>query len=296
MFTGWFYFARSDRRGQLLILVVLVVVIALALFLPEEESSKPLSLDKKGTKVDSFLSHLKESKSKAWAHPVKHPKEHAVLLQRFNPNTADTTLLLSLGLKPWIVRNVMRYRRAGGTFRKASDFARIYGLHPKDFERLEPYINLPSKSEITTESSVKPKTFATVNKKFTELVKLNLNGTDTTQLKRIPGIGSYYARRIQTYGEQLGGYVSVSQLLEIDGLPKGVEQWFCMNSIEVKKLSVNKATFKQLLHHPYLSYPQVVAISKLKWKQGAIKSLRELEMLSVFTQTDIERLQPYLSF
>lgn len=44
-----------------------------------------------------------------------------------------------------------------------------------------------------------------------------LNTADTTALKTVPGIGSYYARKIIAYGQRLGGYVSVDQLDEIEG-------------------------------------------------------------------------------
>mgnify|MGYP003506962191 FL=1 len=37
-----------------------------------------------------------------------------VHLQPFDPNTADSTLLLSLGLQPWQVRSIYRYRAHGG--------------------------------------------------------------------------------------------------------------------------------------------------------------------------------------
>ena len=46
----------------------------------------------------------------------------------FDPNTADSTQLLRLGLQPWQVRNIYRYRARGGIYRTREDFARLYGL------------------------------------------------------------------------------------------------------------------------------------------------------------------------
>lgn len=60
----------------------------------------------------------------------------------FDPNTADSTQLLRLGLQPWQVRNIYRYRAKGGVYRKKEDFARLYGLTVKDYRRLEPYIRI----------------------------------------------------------------------------------------------------------------------------------------------------------
>ena len=60
----------------------------------------------------------------------------------FDPNTADSTQLLRLGLRPWQVRNIYKYRAAGGRYRKPTDFARLYGLTLKQYQRLEPYIRI----------------------------------------------------------------------------------------------------------------------------------------------------------
>ena len=51
---------------------------------------------------------------------------------------------------------------------------------------------------------------------------IELNRADTTALKRIPGIGSYYARKIVQHRDKLGGFVSIAQLEELENLPMGI--------------------------------------------------------------------------
>ena len=60
----------------------------------------------------------------------------------FDPNTADSTTLLRLGLQPWQVANIYRYRSHGGIYRRPEDFARLYGLTQKQYRELEPYIRI----------------------------------------------------------------------------------------------------------------------------------------------------------
>ena len=60
----------------------------------------------------------------------------------FDPNTADSTQLLRLGLKPWQVRNIYKYRAHGGIYRTPEDFARLYGLTVKQYRELEPFFRL----------------------------------------------------------------------------------------------------------------------------------------------------------
>ena len=59
--------------------------------------------------------------------------------------------------------------------------------------------------------------------KFPEGIRVELNTADTATLKKIPGIGSYYARRIVDYRNRLGGFVSVAQLKEMGSCLKTSE-------------------------------------------------------------------------
>ena len=51
---------------------------------------------------------------------------------------------------------------------------------------------------------------------------INLACADTTMLKKVPGIGSGWAKAIVGYGERLGGYVAVGQHERDRGLSCGV--------------------------------------------------------------------------
>ena len=66
-----------------------------------------------------------------------------------------------------------------------------------------------------------------------------LNSLDTNQYKKVPGIGSHYARRIAEYGRRLGGYVSTEQLREINGFPEESIRFFKLNATHIKKINLN---------------------------------------------------------
>ena len=126
-----------------------------------------------------------------------------------------------------------------------------------------------------------------------------MNETDTTQWKKIPGIGSSYAFRIIKYKNLLGGYVYKEQLMEVYGVDNEmysrIEKYIVADSNYIK-LNVNELEFRDLLRHPYLDYEQVKTIVNLRERKGRINSIKELSMLSEFTKEDIERLKPYLQF
>ena len=50
------------------------------------------------------------------------------------------------------------------------------------------------------------------------------------------------------------------------------------------------------MRHPYLSYEQTRAIVNHVRKYGPIRQLGELRAYDLFTEADLQRLAPYLSF
>lgn len=217
----------------------------------------------------------------------------------FDPNTADSATLRRLGLRPWQIRNMMKYRRRGGYWRSPDDFSRLYGLDRRDFERLRPYIRV---TPLTTSKHEKEDTtdraprFTKVEK-YAEGTVIDLNTADTTALKHIPGIGSYYAGKICRYRERLGGFVSTDQIEEVEGLPEGIKRWFCVAPhAGPRRINVNKASFKELVRHPYLSYEQVKIICDYRQKYGKLKNWHDLNLYDEFDQKHTDRLQPYFVF
>ncbi len=229
--------------------------------------------------------------------------EQRARLTEFDPNTADSTQLLQLGLQPWQVRSLYRYRAHGGVFRRPSDFARLYGLTAGQYRALAPYIRISADYRPAADVYGRPEADGPsprdtlrypVKLKPTERVALNT--ADTTLLKRVPGIGSYYARRIVSYRQRLGGYVSVSQLAEIEGMPAEAMAYFTVDASHIQRLRINELTLAQLRRHPYIDYLQARDICDYRRLKGPIGSLAQLRLLHAFSEAALERLRPYIEF
>ena len=123
-----------------------------------------------------------------------------------------------------------------------------------------------------------------------------VNAADTTALKTIPGIGSYYARQTVRYREQLGGFVNKKQLLEIENFPEEALSYINIDSENVRKLKVNQMTLAQLRRHPYINYYQARAITDYRRLHGVIHNIRELRLMKEFTEFDLNRIEPYLEY
>ena len=125
---------------------------------------------------------------------------------------------------------------------------------------------------------------------------ISINVSDTTALKRVPGIGSYYARQVVRLRERLGGIASTSQLLEIENFPKEALQYIHIDGSNVHRLNVNRLTLQQLKRHPYINYYQARAITDYRRLHGEISSIDQLGRMKEFKPADLQRLAPYLEF
>lgn len=153
----------------------------------------------------------------------------------------------------------------------------------------------PGASPNTSQRKTFPKT-----EKYPAKTVVELNTADTTILKKVPGIGSTFARRIIKYRELLGGFYTVEQLREVYGIDEerynAMKPWFSTDKLIICKLFVNKSSVKKHLRHPYINKQQAHIIEQLQKQKGKLTGWEDLQLLEEFTETDKERLTPYLSF
>ena len=247
--------------------------------------------------IDSFLANLEEQEKIRKSHTPKN--EISAVLQPFDPNTADSVLLRQLGLPVYIVRNILKYRAKGGVFRSPESFSRIYGLKEEVYQKLKPYITiapLVSVSHVRTDTFRQLKDTIPYIPKYEEGTIVDLNKADTSILKRIPGIGSTLARMIVVYRQRLGGFYDVSQLQEVPHVRVELNKWFVVTPAGLHKIQVNSASLDKLRSHPYMDFYKAKAIMEYRRKRGKIKGLSQLSMFEEFTEKDLKRLSPYLTF
>ena len=225
----------------------------------------------------------------------------AIRMQVFDPNTVDSMTLLHLGFKPWQAKNMLKYRAKGGKYRKKEDLKKLYGMTDSMYLALTPYIYI--KDSIVVDSARIDSVHMDSLPKWKSPKKdtiLNLRTADTTELKLIRGIGSYRAKMIVRYREQLGGYAQVEQIMEARGMDKVIADsilpHFYIDSVVVNKIPINHIRPEVLQRHPYLNFEQAKAIYEYRRKHIRIKSAEELKKIKGLSPTDIEKILIYLDF
>ena len=322
MWKDFFYYSKSERRSILALISIGILLLFFGTWTNFHRVPSITLVD--SLSIDSFcITTYKRRHSSDSLYQTYGRKSYGVAahLSSFDPNTVDSVGLCNLGLPPYLAKRIINYRKKGGVFRKAEDFSRIYGLTHQQYEKLLPYIVIDEKLRNGKVDSYKLAHDVTNSDRYTEsphhrhdslgmgvkhsypsLVKypegtiIDLNKADTTQLKQVPGIGSSIAKIIVTYRNRLGGYSQVEQLQEISYLDTTINKWFIIESPIYRPLRVNRASLDQLRNHPYMNFYKARAILEYRRKRGKIKGLSQLSMFQEFTEKDLVKLQPYLSF
>jgi competence ComEA-like helix-hairpin-helix protein len=267
---------------------------------PEE---KPIVIVEDSAKIQFENKQAKQDSIYKAKWKKTHKKDTIeIRMQMFDPNTVDSITLLHLGLKPWQAKNLLKYRAKGGKYRKNEDLKRLYGMTDSMYNALSPYIYIARDTTITD-------TIAADSARIDSLPKwksqkkdtiLNLRTADTTELKMIKGIGSYRAKQIVKYREQLGGFVRVEQIMEAKGMEKAVADsilpHFFLDSIIIKPLMVNKIRPENLSKHPYINFEKAKAIYEYRRRHIRIRSKEELQKIDALNAEDIKKIEIYLDF
>lgn len=303
MWKDFFYYSKSERRAVFALSFLIVCLLVAILLAPEKETvivegplAENVRTETDKVEADSFQRVVEHREKKAVIKKTEAPSRKVVLAP-FDPNLADSIELLDLGLSPYVARNVLRYREKGGRFRTPESFARIYGLTEDQFETLRPYIRISEsfRQKTDTLTYVRRDTFAVVYK-YPKGTLVDVGVADTTELKKIPGIGSGISKAIVGYRNRLGGFYSLEQLREVRFVTPEMMEWFKLDSISIRPLPVNRAGLDRLRNHPYLNFYQAKVILEHRKKHGEIKSLSQLSLYEEFTEKDLKRLSAYFSF
>ncbi|MEN0056439.1 MAG: helix-hairpin-helix domain-containing protein [Mucilaginibacter sp.] len=269
-------------------IVVFIILIALILAAPYvyQINSKDNTIN--FNEFDKAVALLSKAK-KAGPENTYLSNDNKVVnatLFTFNPNNLPEAAWYKLGLSEGQVRVIKNYEAKGGRFYTKADVRKIYSISPAEYERLEPYINIPAdfrRAEKAAPGEI-----------------IEVNSADSAKLTRIRGIGPAFAMRIIRYRERLGGFYSKEQLKEVFGIDNSkydeIKNGITINAKAITRVNVNSATFNQLRRYPYLSFKQMNAILEYHNEHGDYESIDDMRNIAILDDGILRKIGPYLIF
>lgn len=213
-------------------------------------------------------------------------------------NSATVIELMRIGLSQKQASQCVNYRTKGGVFKKKEDVKKLYSINEADYIRIEQFIEIRSSKSIDKKQSEQySKPFQ--NQKSTVVPQsVNINNCDTNDLKQLPQIGSFRARKIIETRDRVGGFYTIDQLRTIYSLDSAtissIAPYLVIDTSLIQKVNINTATFKELNAHPLVSYEQTKKIFNYKRIVGTIKSPKELQDNNILTAEEYAILSFYL--
>lgn len=294
-----YFVMTAEQWLGVVVLVVLVVgtLMVVKRFQPPKEDETVWVNDSTKSQFADYQEKQDSIRKAQWR---RQRDTIAIRMEVFDPNTADSSTLVHLGFKPWQAKNMIKYRAAGGKYRKPEDLKKLYGMTDSMFQALTPYIYI-AREEVDSVAvdSLRKDSLPRWEEENKDTI-LNLRTADTVELKMIHGIGSYRARQIVRYREQLGGFVSVEQVLEAKGMENvdadSLLAHFWIDSVKIEAMNVNSVGVQRLSRHPYLRFEQAQAIYELRRKKIRLDSIQQLQQIECISAETLEKIAPYLNF
>ena len=293
----YFRFTRIERRGMyaiiLLILSVMLVKEGLIYLnpLPIEQEEKMDSLITVLNRIDSN----KERKENPGRIKLNSNADKKSKRFFFNPNNLAQEKWQELGLSLKQIGVIKNYEKKGGEFRVKSDLKKIYSISEKLYTSLEPFIELPDSLSKKDDYNS-----AIGRKGYKEIPMIvDINYADSAELIKLYGIGPFLAQKIVKHREQLGGYHSIYQLLDIwgitDSLINQLSAQLSIGEIALKKLDINQLNTEQLKQHPYINWSIANSIEQIREQHGLYEKLEDIKKSVLINDSIYRKLLPYIA-
>lgn len=283
-FKSHFRYTKSQKKGILLLVFLLLLFQFIYFFVDfssEEVSLKDKLIVAKFEKEYDSLSKLK----------TKDKKPKFFL---FNPNFISDFKGSQLGMSVAEIDRLHTYRATGKYVNSPKEFQAVTKVSDSLLLTVKNYFKFPS-------WVAKKKKLVTTKRKVTttNLSTTDLNQATVKDLQTINGVSFKLASRIVKYRKKIQGFTFTSQLKEVYYLNTAVavnilKVFSIQQKPSIQKLNVNEATFKQILHTPYINYELTKKILNYRDEVAEIQSIEELKKIDGFPLEKYNLIALYL--
>lgn len=281
-------FSLQSRRAIVTFAILLFIVVLIPRFyfyfkkpttisltetlsnLPEKERQQV------GKKINKYHSNLRQVKSKFKVPPKK-----------FDPNEYTLEDWMYLGLSEKQAQTILNFNKFG--FRSEKDLQKCFVFQNEKF------FNIIQDSLVFPTNKIGGK----YDPAMSDRIAVDINKANKEDLKKLKGIGDFYADKIITYRERLGGFISINQLLEIYKFDQeklaSIKPYLLLSKSDVKQINLNTVDTKSLKNHPYVNdWNLANSIIKMRTQKGEYTSIEEIKESVLMTDSIYNKIVPYL--
>lgn len=278
--------SKRNRHG---VWVLILLCVALA-YIPRvlaglnqntiEVSHETLTEAEEKVEEQQKVAHSKKKRKYS-----KRKKAYKTPPSKFNPNEYSRDDWMHLGLSQKQADVVLKFTSRG--VRSNEELKKIFVIPDEVFELIQDSTVYPvpeskyAKQDLTKEVSI-----------------IDLNTASLEELKSLPGIGDFYAKKIIEQRDNLGGFIGKHQLLELWKF--GTERYDKIEdrikvSGHIQKININTADIDALKKHPYISYKVANSIVKMRNAHGSYQKLEDVLESVLIDQELFSKIRPYLT-
>jgi len=280
--------SKATFRGTIVFVILLIIVFVLPDVLMQFREPESIHISATSQAYRDASDKVKRNSRKKNNFYEKGSRYH-VPPAAFDPNTYTLEEWMNLGLSEKQAVIVLKFTKWG--IRSNADLKKIFVISDELFELIKDstiYKNVPAPSWQTA-AVPEPK----------PVVKINVNNATVEELMTIKGVGPFFAKQIIKRRDELGGFYSEEQLMEVWKMDEEkLEIMLPGMEIEangLRKININKATAEELKAHPYISWNLANSIVKLRSQNGAYKSVEGIRKSVLVTDEVYEKLKRYLT-
>ena len=276
--------SKRNRRAIFWLIILCLLIAVTPRILTSSLSSQDTAISFMEAKELHLDIVKKKKESKAFAQKKSKKSKFSAPKAKFDPKTYSTGDWEQLGLSQKQAEIVVKFSKRG--ISSQDELASIFVIPEQLFHLIKDSVIYAAPKQFESKEYEKRKT-----------VIVDINTSNQEELETLPGIGPYFAKKIVEYRNQLGGYISTQQLLEIwnfdnEKFEKIKEQ--ITLSPKLSPLNINTATVEELKNHPYISYAVANSIVKMRAQRESYTKVSEIKESKIINQELFNKIAPYL--
>jgi len=211
----------------------------------------------------------------------KNKSSKIFITRSFDPNRLSIEELIETGIPQNVAKGIVGYRTKVKPFDNTEELLKVYNIDSLFFSQIKDSVKIVKQTPVEI-----------------PLEKVEINTVTAFELIKASKVEKEIVYKIINYRNRLGGFYNASQIfeiVEIDSVSVNrIVNSIWLDTIQIKKLNLNQAEYKDLIKHPYFTKEKVSKVLRYRDFAKTINTFDELVKNKILTKNDIQTLSHYV--